>query len=136
MYYNHYKQARDKAWEILVKTKINVLPIDLKGILKYYNIDIFLLNDSNKDFEDFVMENKIYLNSRLAKTRARFTIAHELGHILLNHKDLTHTVHNDIGLEEFQANIFARGLLMPASVLKEINCINAEDIANMCNVSM
>ncbi|MDE6182574.1 MAG: ImmA/IrrE family metallo-endopeptidase, partial [Eubacteriales bacterium] len=135
--YTYYKIARDRAWQTLIETKVNTLPINLTKILTYYGIDVYLLENSNE--EAFIKDNIIFLSKNLSKARARFTIAHELGHILLKHNELSHTVHNENdnkNIEEFQANIFARGLLMPAIVLKEINCIGPENISNICNVSL
>ncbi|WP_250278019.1 ImmA/IrrE family metallo-endopeptidase [[Clostridium] colinum] len=135
--YKAYKISRDRAWQTLIETNVNVLPVDLKHILKFYGIRVALLDSNTK--QAFIENNVMYINKNLSKARGRFTVAHELGHILLNHKDLSHTIHNENNnknIEEFQANIFARGLLMPAIVLKEINCIDAQDIANICNVSL
>ena len=136
--YEHYKIARDKAWECLIKTNTNSLPVSLNNIIKYYNLKFVLFDDDNVN-EAFTKNNVIYINKNLLKTRGRFTIAHELGHILLKHNDLIHSVHNEYdnkNIEEFQANTFARGLLMPAIVLKEIDCIEPQEIANICNVSL
>lgn len=135
--YEYYKIARDRAWKCLIETNVNTLPINLKHILKVYKIEVNLLDSNNK--QAFIENNIIYINKHLPKIRGRFTIAHELGHILLNHNNLAHTIHNENdnkNIEEYQANIFARCLLMPAIVLKEINCIKPQDIANICNVSL
>ena len=136
--YEHYKIARDKAWECLIKSNTNSLPVSLNNIIKCYNLKFVLFDNDNVN-EAFVKNNVIYINKNLSKTRGRFTIAHELGHILLNHRDLSHTIHNENdnkNIEEFQANIFARCLLMPAVVLKELNCVEPQEIANICNVSL
>ncbi len=134
MNYKYYKIARDRAWQTLIETKTDRLPIDLTKILDYYELNIYLLQSNDK--QAFIKNNTIFLNKNLIKTRARFTIAHELGHILLKHNNLGHTIHTNIGIEEYQANIYARCLLMPAIVLKEINYIKPQDIANICNVSL
>ena len=134
MNYKYYKIARDRAWQTLIETKADSLPIDLTKILNYYDLNIYLLQSNDK--QAFIKNNTIFLNKNLIKTRARFTIAHELGHILLKHNNLEHTIHTNIGIEEYQANIFARCLLMPAIVLKELNYITPQDIANICDVSL
>ena len=134
MNYKYYKVARDRAWQTLIETKTDSLPINLKKILNYYQLDIYLLQENDK--QAFIKNDTIFLNKNLIKTRARFTIAHEIGHILLKHNNLGHTIHTNIGIEEYQANIFARCLLMPAIVLKELNYITPQDIANICDVSL
>lgn len=60
----------------------------------------------------------IVLNPTLSKTRLRFTAAHELGHILLDHK-LINACHGDTR-EEREANAFAAELLMPTRILQDI----------------
>ena len=84
----------------------------------------------------------IYFNDKKGtKQRRRFTIAHELGHCLLNH-DL-HKIkyrNSEIDLssdsiEEMQANVFARDILMPAVVLHFEKCLNYKDIMTLCEVS-
>ena len=114
---------------------IYVYPYIGLSILNYYNLKVKLFSDPVN--EAFVESNIIHINKNFSRTRGRFTIDHELGHILLNHENLTHTVHiENNNIEEYRANIFARGLLMSAVVLKELNCIEPEDIANLCNVSL
>lgn len=72
--------------------------------------------------------------------RVRFTIAHELGHILLNHEleeGFGHYRKISEGKPaiETQADEFATRLLAPACVLKELEIYTAEEIANVCNIS-
>ncbi len=74
----------------------------------------------------------IGINSSHARTRQRFTIAHEIGHLVLKHRgdifvDKTERINRDtkstlaIDKNEIEANAFAAALLMPrAHILKEI----------------
>lgn len=72
----------------------------------------------------------IGVNSRHAPTRQRFTVAHEIGHLML-HKGERVIIDRFVRVnwrdgasnrEEVQANQFAAGLLMPSSrVYEEIN---------------
>ncbi|AYV57708.1 ImmA/IrrE family metallo-endopeptidase [Leptospira kmetyi] len=57
----------------------------------------------------------IIINGTMPGDRIRFTIAHELGHLLM-HKDDIYTQNRDI---EKEANIFASELLMPSREIKE-----------------
>ena len=72
-------------------------------------------------------EAVIGVNTHHASVRQRFTVAHELGHLLLHNHDQLHVDYkfrsgsssegNDP--EEIEANLFAAELLMPASFLAE-----------------
>lgn len=153
--YEYYKIARNKAWEILIECKINKFPLDLMKIIKFYNIETKPY--SNSDYIKTLhykiqsgdrfsrIENGqkvIYFNDKKStKARRRFTIAHELGHCLLGH-DLNKTKYrnseidlNDDPIEEIQANVFARDILMPAVILHYTGCIKYNDIIKLCNVS-
>lgn len=38
--YRDYTQARNKSWEILIKSGITQLPVNLKAVAKYLNVSI------------------------------------------------------------------------------------------------
>lgn len=153
--YHYYCTARNKAWEVLINCKISSMPISLNLIKKHYGIKIIPYSKA-KNYENFKQEMKdgdgfstilnghkiIYFNDKNRTIqRIRFTIAHELGHCLLGH-DLSKTKYrnsetdsSDDPIEEMQANVFARDILMPAIILHHTDCINYKDIMKLCNVS-
>lgn len=55
----------------------------------------------------------------------RYSIAHEIGHILLG-----------IGLSEHEAERFAIDILAPACVLWKLDIHAAEEISNLCSISI
>ena len=83
----------------------------------------------------------IYLNeSKGTIQRRRFTLAHELGHIVLDHP-INPIIYRNSEVDEnqspteIQANIFARDLLMPAGVLAKLHVTTVDEIMQICNVS-
>lgn len=97
---------------------IKVIPYGEKGFLK-------LLKISKDGFSVYNNRNfYIFYNPFQITTRQNFTIAHELGHIVLGHHKLTgkrYIAHsNSNNILERQANIFARNILMPAYETKEM----------------
>ncbi len=128
--YSCYCAARNKAWEVLIHCKITSLPLNLNLIAEYYKIKIIPYSKA-KNYKNFNQEIKdgdgfstilnsqkiIYFNDKNRTIqRIRFTIAHELGHCLLEH-DLIKTKYrnSETGLpedsiEEIQANVFARDI--------------------------
>lgn len=152
MYYNNYKTARDTAWKTLIECEIVKLPVNLAEVVNHYGIYLIKYSDSdytsrhslpNDDGYSRLVDNKpvIYYNDNKPTHRIRFTIAHEIGHILLGHLSQGETLHRNTeqdtdNIKEQQANVFARDLLMPATVLHSLNISSADDISNICNVSM
>lgn len=69
--------------------------------------------------------------------RTNFTLAHELGHILLNHLLIPAEVksHLDLENEEREADEFAGRLLMPADIVLACNFYSLHQVAAYFNVS-
>lgn len=118
-------QIRAKVTRLLKECEIENTPVKLAIVVKH--LDIFVdkgltdFLDSNKisafiDLEDKIIE----YNDRHPTVRKRFSVAHEIGHLVLGH-----SVRNDIfsysskDPVEVEANIFAAELLMPYKWLKE-----------------
>lgn len=152
--YESYKKARDAAWKVLIECEINTLPVDLISITKKagFKIDLYsksafiqLFKPDVIDGDGFIISDngtkRIYLNDKIHnRNRRRFTLAHEMGHGFLEH-DIT-VIHyrnseldNQDNLQEFQANIFARDILMPATVLAALNIHKPEEIMQLCDIS-
>ena len=150
MYYNNYKTARDTAWKTLIECEIVKLPVNLAEVVNHYGIYLIKYSDSdytsrhslpNDDGYSRLVDNKpvIYYNDNKPTHRIRFTIAHEIGHILLGHLSQGETLHRNTeqdtnNIKEQQANVFARDLLMPAVVINQL-AKSYIDISDLCNVS-
>ena len=78
-------------------------------------------------------EDKSYIiaiNGKNNEQRNRFTICHEIGHIIL------HKVFRDEKKLEKEANMFAARILMPMLLIKELHITTPEELAELCNVSI
>lgn len=129
----------------IIENKIKELPISLNKIIKNnkwktipysklikQNIEQYqLLMDNNLGFVEFRNKNYfIYYDDRVELEIQRFTVAHEIGHIVLNHFEIFS------GTREQEANMFAARLLMPICVLYECKVSRAEEIKALCNVNL
>lgn len=117
MYYNPEQVAKD----ILLQHWDNSLPVNPVIIANRLGINVVY----GKVMElsgYFDAENQtIYIDENDSLTKQRFTIAHEIGHAVLNHGSsprtkITYTQDNYY-FKEFQANLFAAELLMPLNIL-------------------
>lgn len=111
--------------EILdLKLEINIVPVP--GLFRQHNIDAFLSFDFNELYiDDEQLENR--------PNRARFSMAHEAGHLVLHRQYISSLEIRSIerwkeivlgkgsghAVMETQANMFAGFLLMPSDLLEE-----------------
>lgn len=147
--YGKYKNARDAAWQCLIDNKVSSLPVKVNSIatanditiIKYSDVDHRRLSDGESGVTCFAGDD-IYIIYRDTEPveRCRFTIAHELGHILLGHRLIGDRLSRKFDLtkpeSEQEADIFASRLLAPACVLWGLNLHTADEIAAVCNISM
>ena len=131
------KFVREMASKVLAECGIAEPPIDLKRIVEvkgfvYMEVDTFP-DDVSALFIEKGGQNYAMVNSKHHPNRRRFSLAHELGHIILSHKwvDLEEEVstidtppenngdsrHRDA--REKEADIFASALLIPLAMLKK-----------------
>lgn len=124
---------RDTADALLEAADIISPPVPVEDLVR--DCGVRVLAWDLEDIDGLVIELDtgavIWVNREQARTRQRFTLAHELGHHLLRHAD---TFHLDLGGDlapnatgghpnydwraERTANEFAASLLMPASMVR------------------
>lgn len=132
--------ARQTARNLLKTAKITKFPILLKEVAKFVpelKVDGVELDDSISGIQvTYKGKSFIAYNTRHATTRKRFTVAHEIGHILLGHTSCNQGNGNSSPLE-VEANQFAAELLMPLALLKETmkTTTTVSTLARQCWVS-
>lgn len=146
--YGQYKKARNASWQVLIDNNICELPVNIVKIannnnitiLKNSNVHELQNNEIGVSIYDGIDWFIIYDDTIESTGRKRFTIAHELGHIFLGHSILAgyHKRAFDISKPqvETEADIFASRLLSPACVLWGLNIRSANEIAEVCNISL
>lgn len=148
MPYGKYQKSRNAAWQCLLDNEISCLPVPVSAIARgngikigrYSNNADLLLQLGLSDFinHDGVSvrcgdEFAVFYHDGLPPADARFTVAHELGHIFLGH--LMPTVRNGSTLEQ-EADVFASRLLAPACILWSMDIHKSEDISTLCDIPM
>lgn len=140
-----YYNVRNNAWDFLIKNNITKYPLDLREIAlknnwniwsfkKYCEVRKMNYNDLIKKYPDGfteIIDDKIFIcyNQQNNKQRNRFTICHEIGHIVLKH------LYKGQKLEK-EANMFAARILMPMLLIKELDITTPEELVKICDVSI
>lgn len=144
MDYRLYKESRDLAWEILLREGVCALPVDVVVLCRRLGIRVVEYADPYPEVGDgfsVIIDGVPHVCIERGKPlrRTRFTIAHELGHILLGHVGKYDLVNrepspHDDPLEQ-AANTFAVRLLAPACVLWGCGVGSRAEIAALCGIS-
>ena len=134
-----------KANQLLLECGVSNPPVPLDRLAECLGATIQYEPFEGDDLSGMVFKHKgniiIGINSNHSYNRQRFTIAHELGHVVLHKLDHVHVdkqfpvkMRDDISCRaidpgEIEANAFAAALLMPEAMLKndladlgEIDC--------------
>lgn len=143
MAFNYAKRreyAVNVAKEILVLSQNFEPPVNLEQMIKHFGIR--MVDDDLKGADGYTLyipEKDKYLicydSRRFGYFRTRFTIAHELGHIFLNHFTNEKLFNSTESRLDFDANEFAGALLMPEDYLMEYENCSAAEIMRVFQVS-
>lgn len=140
--YRIYKDVRNASWQFLIDHQIGKLPIDLKSITASMDIKVFVDKTrkivSLKGYGATIHQNGmtiIAVSPNLPRQATRYTIAHEIGHIVLGHT-LSGMPTLTSAEREYQAERFAIGILAPACVLWGLDLHTPEEIAKACDISL
>jgi len=138
--YKDYQSARDAAWRILLDCGVDHLPVRTSVICKALGVRL-VEGEIAQDGYSTVVKGVPYIvvKQSLSNARKRFTVAHELGHIILGHVGRFELVNREPDPEdntiEQAANVFASRLLAPACVLWGCQVESVEEIAQLCGIS-
>jgi Zn-dependent peptidase ImmA (M78 family) len=139
------KFAQQTAKKLLADIGINTPPILIRDVINYIKKqrDLSIYPWAFGDDTDGIQVSKgdavaIGYNESQHPHRQRFTVAHEVGHLLLGHTEKNFVLDlKSKKPEEVEANQFAAELLMPLDMVKKDvqNRIAAKDMASKYNVS-
>lgn len=157
MSYKEYQKSRNAAWQLLLDCHVVELPVDLNQILRQLEIGAYPYQGNEMLIRNLGLENLIaqteglsffrgekpviLYDRNLLPYRIRFTVAHELGHIILGHVGPGEATKRNQepgsgdGLLETAANQFAARLLAPACVLWGLDLHTASEISSQCHIS-
>lgn len=142
MIYKDYQNARDAVWRLLIDLQISELPLNTVKACTELGIKLHYYEPTDESDGMSCYINgvpHIFVSSAVLPERRRFTVAHEIGHIILGHVGKFELVNrepspNDNPVEQ-AANVFASRLLAPACVLWGCNVRTAGQIQELCQIS-
>ena len=142
MDYRKYKESRDLAWRVLLNEGVTELPVQVTAVCRQMGLRVsyFEPEGESDGYSTILFSNpRIFVSSKCSPERQRFTIAHELGHILLGHVGKYELVNREPSPSdnpiEHEANVFASRLLAPACVLWALDAYDPDRIAKICRIS-
>ena len=141
-----WKRIRTTARSLVERFEINTPPIPIRTLARGCGARIVQIPGDNGDIDGFLYrkgsESVIGVNRDQAPVRQRFTIAHELGHLLLHEyrqvrvdRGFRVRLRNGVSKkgidrDEMEANRFAAELLMPIELLRADLELNEFDLAD------
>ena len=145
-----YNKATNAAYEILQKYDGGFPQIDISQLLSSFpnvkvhtyseiasligvSVPVFIEEYAESDMGYTVFDKAkkralIYYNDIKSETTIRFTIAHELGHIVLGHTE-------DNSVTDKEANCFARNLICPVPIRDELGLVTLNDYCLAFDIS-
>lgn len=142
---------RALACKTLLETGVRRLPVHIKTVARRLGISLFTYDQYADTVDCSVSEvaqrygcdgftqriggrTAIFYYQGGNLRRVRWTIAHELGHILLGHMDRPMDIDEEITADE-QADALAAELLCPSVVAAELVCYYPGEISRICDIS-
>ena len=114
-------------------------PVRIEDVAAWLGFQVITLYSVGEEFSGLVSTRQklIGINGRHHRHRRRFTIGHELAHILMKHPPESHCTLKEIALYNSEADECAAELLMPSSLLAEWLSItkNTGNLARAFDVS-
>lgn len=136
-----YEYAKVEARRLLARCNVQAPPVSLSVICEHLNIALaeHVLGNRDATLMNSQLTDKVLImvNPNKTRRRQRFSIAHELGHYILEHPSIAFSGgdgYMQTPEEERQADIFAAELLMPEHLLLHCWAIGKLDTQNVSQI--
>lgn len=141
--YGLYKDSEDAAFQVLLKSEIDSLPVSLKKVAATYDFTVIPSNIVAEQFypkghaKVLLINHHWYIicDEKADPSQRRIAIAHEMGHILFGHNVFDNTFDMNDSEQETEADQFLLDLLAPTIVWKlGLGYKSESEIAAICNI--
>lgn len=132
------KKLLETILDIYIKAEVNTFPIDCIKIAQTLKIPLHKYSELSKTKQincfslsdnAFKLYGEIFINDKFPhKGRQRFTIMHEIGHIIFEHS-------GELQENEDEADIFASNILAPRIMIHKYRCETSDQIHDLFGLS-
>lgn len=128
-----YDKIKYAVLGVYERCSINKLPFDCIYVISELGYSCFKYSDMNIESyaaclklsdDAHTIDGKIYYNDKKPRRRIKFSLMHELGHLVLDTED------------ETEANVFASNILAPSMAVYYSRLRNIREIANLFDISL
>ena len=105
----------------LAKEQTDVQICSYRKAREKYHLPISAFGSDSAHLEEYNGAHIIFFNECEKSYRIRFSIGHELGHIILGHKMNLSEKDSLYGVQEVETNCFTAQLVMPEQILRACN---------------
>lgn len=128
-----YDNIKYSVYDVFERCSINKLPFDCMFIISELGYSCVKYSELNAESlaacltlsdDAHTIDGKIYYNDKMPKRRIRFSLMHELGHLMLD----TH--------DESEANNFASAILAPSMAVYYSGIKNVRELSNLFDISL
>jgi Zn-dependent peptidase ImmA (M78 family) len=101
---------------------ISLAAVDVKAAAEYFGVTVLGWQANGNGARAALIRNAraLFVNVALGENRARFAVAHALGHLALGHGGDFYCPEAERSAREADANRFAAALLMPAPLVRAL----------------
>lgn len=133
-----YPDIDTKILDVLKLCSINSFPLNCEEVVMDLGCLLYKYSELSQEKlkkcllvsdESMKLHNRIYYNDSMIIGKTRFSIMHELGHILLGHGDYSNEA------LEVEANYFSSHILAPRMAIHYSGCKNHVHVAKLFNIS-
>lgn len=147
-------RARTAAYDLLEELEIRRFPVSLFDICDYFGIKYDTFNSAPRSFQhsldvieaqgieamSYMRGNDVIIlfDDTIQPSRCRFSLAHEIGHIMLKHHLTPPAVkglYEYKDYKEVEADNFAGALIRPAVLIRKFGLTNTDIIMQAFDVS-
>lgn len=128
----NYLEIRLSILGVFREREIDSFPIDCYAMIEKYGLKHKSYNSQSVKKKEkclmvsddaFTLKKTVFYNDDMPTGRIRFSLMHELGHLVLNHTEPRNEK------QETEANYFASNILAPRMAIHYAKCKNLKDVS-------